>query len=112
MTNDALDLGSLGRTFDTVIDCGLFHVFSDQDRERYVSSLASVTARGSKLVVLCFSDLQPEDQGRRRVSMAETFLKRLALCRTFGIHLPSTEEVIYPDALPVASMRSAIPVNV
>ena len=71
MTIDALDLKGLGRTFDTVIDCGLFHVFSDQGRERYVSSLASVTAPGSKLVVLCFSDLQPGDQGPRRVSKAE-----------------------------------------
>ena len=71
LTVDALDLGGLGRTFDAVIDCGLFHVFSDPDRERYVSSLASVTAPGAKLVVLCFSDLQPGDQGPRRVSQAE-----------------------------------------
>lgn len=71
LTTDALDLGGLGRTFDTVIDCGLFHVFSDQDRERYVSSLASVMAPGAKLVVLCFSDLQPGDQGPRRVSKDE-----------------------------------------
>ncbi|MGA2641096.1 MAG: class I SAM-dependent methyltransferase [Spirochaetia bacterium] len=71
MTVDALDLGGLRRTFDAVIDCGLFHVFSDQDRERYVSSLTSVMAPGAKLVVLCFSDLQPGDQGPRRVSKAE-----------------------------------------
>jgi cyclopropane fatty-acyl-phospholipid synthase-like methyltransferase len=71
LTVDALDLEGLGRRFDTVIDCGLFHVFSDQDRERYVSSLVSVTAPGAKLVLLCFSDLQPGDQGPRRVSKAE-----------------------------------------
>jgi len=68
---DALELGGLGRTFDTVIDSGLFHVFSDPDRERYVSSLASVTAAGAKLVLLCFSDLQPGDSGPRRVSKSE-----------------------------------------
>ena len=68
---DALDLGRLGRTFECVIDCGLFHVFSDEDRERYVSSLASVTVPGSKLMILCFSDLQPGDSGPRRVSTAE-----------------------------------------
>jgi cyclopropane fatty-acyl-phospholipid synthase-like methyltransferase len=71
VTIDALDLGGLGRTFDIVIDCGLFHVFSDQDRERYVSSLASVLAPGSKLLLLCFSDLQPGDSGPRRVSKKE-----------------------------------------
>jgi cyclopropane fatty-acyl-phospholipid synthase-like methyltransferase len=29
---DALDLGQLGMTFDTVIGSGLFHVFDDQER--------------------------------------------------------------------------------
>ena len=29
---DALDLGRLGLTFDTVIDSGVFHVFGDDDR--------------------------------------------------------------------------------
>ena len=28
LTHDAFDLGTLDRRFDTVIDCGLFHVFS------------------------------------------------------------------------------------
>jgi cyclopropane fatty-acyl-phospholipid synthase-like methyltransferase len=71
LTTDALGLGGLERTFDTVIDCGLFHVFSDQDRERYVSSLASAMASGAKLLLLCFSDLQPGDSGPRRVSKDE-----------------------------------------
>ena len=71
LTVDALDLGVLGRTFDLVIDCGLFHVFSDPDRARYVSSLAAVTAPAALLVLLCFSDLQPGDLGPRTVSRAE-----------------------------------------
>jgi len=71
LVQDALDLGSLRRTFDCIIDCGLFHVFSDEDRERYVSSLAAVTVPDSKLIVLCFSDLQPGDSGPRRVSKEE-----------------------------------------
>jgi len=70
-TVDSLDLRGLGRTFDTVIDCGLFHVFSDADRKRYVTSLASVTAKGGKVLLLCFSDLQPGDYGPRRVSKSE-----------------------------------------
>src|SRR4029077_15845016 len=31
---DALELPSLGERFDTVLDCGLFHVFEDDDRPR------------------------------------------------------------------------------
>jgi cyclopropane fatty-acyl-phospholipid synthase-like methyltransferase len=68
---DALDLRVLGRTFDALIDCGLFHVFSDSDRERYVSSIAAVTSPGSKVVILCFSNLQPGDSGPRRVRKEE-----------------------------------------
>ena len=34
---DALTLTELDRRFDGVIDSGLFHVFSDEDRARYVA---------------------------------------------------------------------------
>ncbi len=43
---DALRLAELGQTFDTVLDCGLFHVFDDDDRELFVASLASVLPDG------------------------------------------------------------------
>jgi len=58
---DALHLERLGRTFDTVLDCGLFHTFDDEDeRSAYVASLASVTRRDATLYVLCFSDEGPD----------------------------------------------------
>lgn len=57
---DAFDLMSLERTFDTVLDCGLFHTFDREERPRYVASLAAVTARGATLHVLCFSDDGPD----------------------------------------------------
>jgi SAM-dependent methyltransferase len=56
---DALHLERLGRTFDTVLDCGLFHTFDGDERASYVASLASVTAHGGTLYVLCFSDEGP-----------------------------------------------------
>ena len=43
---DALQLQQLGRTFETVLDCGLFHTFDDDERRRYAASLASVTEHG------------------------------------------------------------------
>jgi ubiquinone/menaquinone biosynthesis C-methylase UbiE len=55
-TADALRLDGLGRSFETVLDCGLFHTFDDDERPRYVASLASVTRRDGTLYVLCFSD--------------------------------------------------------
>jgi cyclopropane fatty-acyl-phospholipid synthase-like methyltransferase len=65
---DALDLAALGRTFDTVIDSGVFHVFSDEDRGRYVASLASVLRAGGHCHLICFSDRQPGTFGPRRIS--------------------------------------------
>jgi SAM-dependent methyltransferase len=68
---DALKLGELGLGFDTIIDCGLFHVFDDQNRVRYVTSLASVLRPGGRLYLMCFSDRQPGIFGPRRVSQDE-----------------------------------------
>jgi cyclopropane fatty-acyl-phospholipid synthase-like methyltransferase len=68
---DALALKELPEFFDTVIDSGLFHVFGDGDRRRYVEGLASVLKPGGRLFLLCFSDEEPGDQGPRRVSRKE-----------------------------------------
>jgi cyclopropane fatty-acyl-phospholipid synthase-like methyltransferase len=68
---DARDLGSLGEVFDTVIDSGLFHVFGDDDRARYVGSLRDATAPGGRVYVLCFSDRFPPGFGPRRVTQDE-----------------------------------------
>jgi hypothetical protein len=50
----------VGRSFETVLDCGLFHSFDRDERAGYVASLASVTEPGGTLYVLCFSDVGPE----------------------------------------------------
>jgi SAM-dependent methyltransferase len=68
---DALELRALGEQFDTVIDSGLFHVFSDDDRGRYVASLAAAVKPGGRYFLLCFSDQQPGESGPRRVTQDE-----------------------------------------
>jgi SAM-dependent methyltransferase len=68
---DALNLAELGCTFDTVIDSGVFHVFSDDGRPKYVSSLTSVTRAGGHCYLVCFSERQPGTQGPRRVRQDE-----------------------------------------
>ncbi len=68
---DALNLAALAVTFDTIIDSGLFHVFDDEDRARYVASLASVLRPGGTCFLMCFSDRQPGDWGPRRVRQDE-----------------------------------------
>ncbi len=71
VVGDALELTSLGQTFDSILDCGLYHTFDDSDRARYVESLASVMASGGVLHLLCFSDLEPGTWGPRRITQAE-----------------------------------------
>ena len=68
---DAVELAGLNEQFDTVLDSGLFHVFDDERRAQYVTSLAAVVGPGGRLFLACFSDLQPGDWGPRRVRQAE-----------------------------------------
>jgi SAM-dependent methyltransferase len=67
---DALHLERLGRRFETVLDCGLFHTFDGDEQPQYAASLASVTEHGGTLYVLCFSDVGP-DTGPHPVRKAE-----------------------------------------
>lgn len=68
---NALELGSLGRQFVTLIDCGLFHTFVDEDRPAYVAALAQVMRPGGRVHILCFSDQEPPGEGPRRVTQQE-----------------------------------------
>jgi SAM-dependent methyltransferase len=86
---DALHLNRLDRGFETVLDCGLFHTFDDDERRDYVASLASVTGRGGHLYVLCFSDVGP-GTGPHPVSQQEL---RAAFTRRSGWSVAS----ISPD---------------
>jgi cyclopropane fatty-acyl-phospholipid synthase-like methyltransferase len=65
---DALDLGALRRRFETVLDCGLFHVFDDEERKRYAESLGAAVGSAGQAHLLCFSDEEPPGPGPRRVS--------------------------------------------
>jgi SAM-dependent methyltransferase len=78
---DAFHLHRLGRVFETVLDCGLFHTFDGDERRDYVASLASVTGRGGHLYVLCFSDVGPDTGGPHRISQEEL---RAAFKRSSG----------------------------
>jgi cyclopropane fatty-acyl-phospholipid synthase-like methyltransferase len=68
---NALELDKLGRQFDTVIDSGLFHTFSDEERPVYVAGLAKVLRPDGQLHMMCFSDREPGSEGPRRISRQE-----------------------------------------
>jgi len=68
---DALLLQELGRTFDTIIDSGLFHALSDPERPLYARSLSTVLRPGGTYFMLAFSELEPGGFGPRRVTQQE-----------------------------------------
>jgi SAM-dependent methyltransferase len=71
VVHDALDLAGLGRTFDGALDVGLFHTLTDDDRLRYVASLAAAVRPGGRATILCWSDRNPFGVGPRRVTRRE-----------------------------------------
>lgn len=64
LRHDARQLADLGEQFDTVLDCGLFHIFDGGDRAAYVDSLRSVVPLGGRYFMLGFSDREPTEWGR------------------------------------------------
>jgi SAM-dependent methyltransferase len=96
---DALDLSGLGVRFDTVLDCGLFHVFDDDDRVRFVASLGGVVSPGGRYAMLCFSDRQPGDWGPRRIGQDELRRSFADGWRVDSIEEAALEITISPEAV-------------
>lgn len=67
----ALDMECWTEQFDTALDSGVFHVFSDDDRPRYLAGLRQVLRPGGTYFLLCFSDWETSEIGPRRLSEAE-----------------------------------------
>ena len=57
--------------FDIVIDSGLFHVMTDEERPVFARQIHRVLKPGGKYFMLCFSDKEPEGYGPRRISKDE-----------------------------------------
>ena len=71
LVKDALTLNQSNERYDSVVDSGLFHVFSDDDRKTYVAGLGHVLKPGGRLFLMCFSDEEPGTEGPRRISKQE-----------------------------------------
>jgi cyclopropane fatty-acyl-phospholipid synthase-like methyltransferase len=71
LVKDALTLATWDQRFDTVIDSGLFHVFGDAERVRYVEGVHTVLRPGGIFLLMCFSDRTPGTNGPRRISQPE-----------------------------------------
>ena len=68
---DALRLAESGVKARTVLDCALFHTFSDEERKEYIRGLEAVLSPGGRLHILSFSELETRQPGPRRLSLSE-----------------------------------------
>jgi len=95
---DAMQLGRLRRAFDTVIDCGLFHVFGRDERRLYAQALTEVTSSGSDVLLLCFSDEEPAGPGPHRIREDEIRDAARSLFATMEVHPAEFERRDGPPA--------------
>jgi cyclopropane fatty-acyl-phospholipid synthase-like methyltransferase len=68
LRQDARRVAELGESFDTVLDCGLFHIFSHADRATFVDAVRSVLRAGGHYFMLGISDAEPRDWGPHRLA--------------------------------------------
>ena len=68
---DALRLAESGLKARTLLDCALFHTFSDEERKDYIRGLEAVLSPGGRLHILSFSELETRQPGPRRLSLSE-----------------------------------------
>ena len=68
---DALRLSESGLKARTVLDCALFHTFSNEERKNYIRGLEAVLSPGGRLHILSFSELETRQPGPRRLSLSE-----------------------------------------
>ncbi|MFE3024049.1 class I SAM-dependent methyltransferase [Nocardia tengchongensis] len=104
--HSALDLATLGEVFDTVLDCGLFHLFDGAERTALVTGLATIVRPGGRYFLLGFSDRQPGIWGPHRLSRSD-----IETAFTDGWRLDSLEPAtldILLDATPVAAWLAAL----
>src|SRR5438067_12799002 len=59
LVGDVFELRSLGRTFETIIDSGLLHIFTPDLRPRFVASLSQAIAPGGAYFMLGYADDDP-----------------------------------------------------
>ncbi|MCE7735574.1 MAG: class I SAM-dependent methyltransferase, partial [Candidatus Heimdallarchaeota archaeon] len=68
---DIFELKNYPKSFDTIIDSSIFHMFSDEKRIQYEKNIRSVIKEGGTYHMLVFSDKETENYGPRRIKKEE-----------------------------------------
>jgi cyclopropane fatty-acyl-phospholipid synthase-like methyltransferase len=54
-------------SYDVILDAAVFHVFSDEDRQRYIKNLEYLIKPDGLYIQLCFSEKEIRQGGPRRI---------------------------------------------
>ena len=91
---NVLTLSKLGKQFECIIDCGLFHCFSDQDRALFIEQVYQTLTPLGFYHFLCFSIEEIREGGPRRISKTE-----ISQCFDKGWELISITDSIFENSL-------------
>ena len=58
-------------SYDVILDSAIFHVFSNDDRLRYIKNLEYLIKPGGLYIQLCFSEKETREGGPRRIKKAD-----------------------------------------
>jgi cyclopropane fatty-acyl-phospholipid synthase-like methyltransferase len=97
---DARRLADLGESFDTVLDCGLFHVFTGDDRDAFAAGLRSAVRPGGRYFMLGFSDRQPGGPGPHRLTREDITGTFAAGWRADSVEPATIEVTTSPAGVP------------
>jgi SAM-dependent methyltransferase len=99
LRQDARRLGDLGEVFDTVLDCGLFHSFADDERAVFAASVRGVLEPGGRYFMLCISDRQPGEWGPHRMTRQEIVAAFAGGWRVDSIEPATIDITTAPDGI-------------
>ena len=75
MIYDLFKLPNMNQTFNTIIDCGVFHMFDKERRKLYEKSISHIVEPNGKIFILSFSYKEPLGIGPPQRLREEDFME-------------------------------------
>lgn len=98
--HDALRLAGLGESFDTALDCGLFHSFAPEDRPAFADGLRAVLRPGGRYLMLGFSDQESGDWDPHRLTREDITDAFTEGWRIDSVEAATIEVTTHPAGVP------------
>ncbi|CAF3828374.1 unnamed protein product [Rotaria sp. Silwood1] len=71
MLNDLSTTNLKKNSYDIVLDAAIFHIFSNDDRQRYIKNLEYLIKPNGLYIQLCFSEKETREGGPRRIKKSD-----------------------------------------